>query len=58
MPKVKDKEDNPLIPNIVGQALIVKDGGMLLQLPNLGQVLSEARDSAIRSSMIRESATP
>lgn len=38
------KEDNSLIPHVMGKTLIIKDGDTLLQKPNLGQILSEARD--------------
>lgn len=39
-----DDKDNSLIPLIKGRTLITKDGDTLLQSPNLGQILSEARD--------------
>lgn len=38
------QEDNSLIPVIKDKTLITKDGDTLLQSPNLGQILSEARD--------------
>jgi len=38
------KEDNSLIPSLMSKTLITKDGDTLLQSPNLGQILSEARD--------------
>lgn len=38
------EEDNSLIAQIKGKTLITKDGDTLLQSPNLGQILSEARD--------------
>lgn len=38
------KEDNSLITKIRGKTLVTKDGDTLLQAPNLGQILSEARD--------------
>lgn len=37
-------EDNGLIPQLKGKTLVTKDGDTLLQSPNLGQILSEARD--------------
>ena len=40
----KDKEDNSLIPLVRDKTLVTKDGDTLLNLPNLGQILSEARD--------------
>lgn len=43
--KLRDEsEDNGLIPKIKNKTLVTKDGDTLLQSPNLGQVLSEARD--------------
>lgn len=36
--------DSSLIPQIKNRTLITKDGDTLLQSPNLGQILSEARD--------------
>ncbi len=39
-----DKEDNSLISKIAGKTLVTKDGDTLLQSPNLGQILAEARD--------------
>lgn len=40
----KGTEDNSLIGKLNGMTLVTKDGDTLLQSPNLGQVLSEARD--------------
>lgn len=37
-------EDNSLIVQVAGKTLVTKDGDTLLQSPNLGQILSEARD--------------
>ncbi len=37
-------EDNSLMASIKDKTLITKDGDTLLQSPNLGQILSEARD--------------
>jgi len=37
-------EDNSLIAKLGGKTLVTKDGDTLLQSPNLGQILSEARD--------------
>ena len=37
-------EDHSLISKLNGKTLVTKDGDTLLQSPNLGQVLSEARD--------------
>lgn len=37
-------EDNSLVHQIKGKTLVTKDGDTLLQSPNLGQILSEARD--------------
>lgn len=37
-------EDNGLIPQIRGKTLLTKDGDTLLQSPNVGQILAEARD--------------
>lgn len=37
-------EDHGLIPKIRDKTLVTKDGDTLLQSPNLGQILSEARD--------------
>lgn len=39
-----DEEDNSLISLISGKTLVTKDGDTLLQSPNLGQILAEARD--------------
>ena len=38
------EEDNSLIAKLFDKTLITKDGDTLLQSPNLGQILSEARD--------------
>lgn len=38
------EEDHSLISKVSGKTLVTKDGDTLLQSPNLGQVLSEARD--------------
>ena len=38
------QEDNSLIVQVAGKTLVTKDGDTLLQSPNLGQILSEARD--------------
>lgn len=38
------KEDNSLLVTLKDKTLITKDGDTLLQSPNLGQILSEARD--------------
>src|SRR5690606_35550052 len=38
------EEDNSLIDQIRDKTLVTKDGDTLLQSPNLGQILSEARD--------------
>jgi hypothetical protein len=38
------KEDNSLMVSIQDKTLVTKDGDTLLQSPNLGQILSEARD--------------
>lgn len=40
----EDEEDNSLIVQVTGKTLVTKDGDTLLQSPNLGQILSEARD--------------
>jgi len=37
-------EDHSLITAIAGKTLVIKDADTLLQSPNLGQILSEARD--------------
>jgi len=37
-------EDNSLIAKLYNKTLVTKDGDTLLQSPNLGQILSEARD--------------
>ena len=37
-------EDNSLIAQLYDKTLVTKDGDTLLQSPNLGQILSEARD--------------
>jgi hypothetical protein len=39
-----DAEDNSLISMLYNKTLVTKDGDTLLQSPNLGQILSEARD--------------
>ncbi len=38
------KEDNSLVAKLAGMTLVTKDGDTLLQSPNLGQILAEARD--------------
>lgn len=38
------QEDHSLVSKCKGKTLVVKDGDTLLQSPNLGQILSEARD--------------
>jgi len=38
------EEDHSLISQVNGKTLVIKDGDTLLQSPNLGQILSEARD--------------
>lgn len=38
------KEDNSLLSMLYDKTLVTKDGDTLLQSPNLGQILSEARD--------------
>jgi hypothetical protein len=38
------EEDASLIAQVSGKTLVTKDGDTLLQAPNLGQILSEARD--------------
>lgn len=43
-------EDNSLINQVAGKTLVTKDGDTLLQSPNLGQILSEARDVYDRTS--------
>lgn len=42
--KSNDGTDNSLISQVAGKTLVTKDGDTLLQSPNLGQILSEARD--------------
>lgn len=37
-------EDNSLVSRLNGMTLVLKDGDTLLQQPNLGQILAEARD--------------
>lgn len=37
-------EDNSLLAQLKGKTLVTKDGDTLLQSPNLGQILAEARD--------------
>lgn len=44
------KEDHSLIPLIADKTLVTKDGDTLLQSPNLGQILAEARDLYDRTS--------
>ena len=39
-----DGEDNSLLKACTGKTLVTKDGDTLLQSPNLGQILAEARD--------------
>ena len=39
-----NNEDNSLLSKLYNKTLITKDGDTLLQSPNLGQILSEARD--------------
>lgn len=39
-----DKEDNSLIVQVKDKTLVTKDGDTILQAPNIGQILSEARD--------------
>lgn len=43
-------EDNSLLSKLNGKTLVTKDGDTLLQAPNLGQILSEARDIYDRNS--------
>lgn len=43
-------EDNSLIAQVRDKTLVTKDGDTLLQSPNLGQILSEARDVYDRTS--------
>ena len=38
------EEDNSLISKLANKTLVTKDGDTLLQSPNLGQILAEARD--------------
>lgn len=38
------KEDNSLLDKLRNKTLVTKDGDTLLQSPNIGQILSEARD--------------
>ena len=38
------EQDHSLLSQVAGKTLVTKDGDTLLQSPNLGQVLSEARD--------------
>lgn len=40
----EDGEDTSMVTKVNGKTLVTKDGDTLLQLPNLGQVLSEGRD--------------
>lgn len=44
------KEDHSLLNLLRDKTLVVKDGDTLLQAPNLGQILSEARDLYDRTS--------
>lgn len=44
------KEDHSLISKLKNKTLVTKDGDTLLQSPNLGQILSEARDIYDRTS--------
>lgn len=44
------EEDVSLIAQVNGKTLVTKDGDTLIQSPNLGQVLSEARDVYDRNS--------
>ena len=39
-----DSEDNSLLAQVDNKTLVVKDGDTLMSQPNLGQILSEARD--------------
>lgn len=43
-------EDHSLIAKVAGKTLVTKDGDTLIQSPNLGQILSEARDVYDRTS--------
>ena len=43
-------EDNSLVAQLYDKTLVTKDGDTLLQSPNLGQILSEARDIYDRTS--------
>ena len=45
-----EKEDNSLLAQVNGKTLVTKDGDTLLQSPNLGQILAEARDVYDRTS--------
>lgn len=40
----EEGEDNSLLSRVRDKTLVIKDGDTLLQSPNLGQILSEARD--------------
>lgn len=40
----EDGKDNSLVSMLPGMTLVTKDGDTLLQSPNLGQILAEARD--------------
>jgi len=42
--KAEDGEDVSLAAQVCGRTLLTKDGDTLLQAPNLGQILAEARD--------------
>lgn len=44
------EQDHSLISQVNGKTLVTKDGDTLIQSPNLGQVLSEARDVYDRNS--------
>lgn len=48
--KSPDGKDTSLVAQIHGKTLATKDGDALLQSPNLGQILSEARDLYDRTS--------
>jgi hypothetical protein len=45
-----EEEDNSLLAQVNDKTLVTKDGDTLLQSPNLGQILSEARDVYDRNS--------
>ena len=42
--KTEAGEDHSLVSRLFGKTLVTKDGDTLLQSPNLGQILAEARD--------------